>query len=86
MFTYGILHYLQRRGIIDKCPDGGVMFFGVSMTVALLGFFWQLSQTFSLPFPLNVILFPITFLEYFLMWLVNSDLQADSFVDPVGAR
>lgn len=86
MFAYGTLHYLQRRGIISKCTDGGIMFFGVSMAVAMIGFLWQISQAFALPFPLNVILFPITIFEYLLMWIVNSDLQVDSFVDPAGAQ
>lgn len=39
--------------------------------LALVGLYFQLAYGFGLPFPLNVILFPFTLLEYFLMAMIN---------------
>ena len=40
--------------------------------LAICGIVFQLSFGFSLPFPLNVILFPITIIEYMLVWIINN--------------
>ena len=38
--------------------------------LALVGFYWQLSNGFSLPFPLNFFLLPVTVLESVLGYFV----------------
>eukprot|EP00331_Platyophrya_macrostoma_P024578 CAMPEP_0176435046 /NCGR_PEP_ID=MMETSP0127-20121128/17065_1 /TAXON_ID=938130 /ORGANISM="Platyophrya macrostoma, Strain WH" /LENGTH=339 /DNA_ID=CAMNT_0017817951 /DNA_START=44 /DNA_END=1063 /DNA_ORIENTATION=+ len=43
----------------------------LSMAVAFLGFYWQLSNGFSIPFPLNLLLLPLTFAEWLLSFLVS---------------
>jgi hypothetical protein len=40
--------------------------------IVLTGVWHQVSKGFSLPFPLNFLLFPVTLLEYFLVYLTNS--------------
>jgi hypothetical protein len=40
--------------------------------IILTGVWHQISHGFSLPFPLNIILFPVTLLEYALLYLTNS--------------
>jgi hypothetical protein len=37
-----------------------------AMVLAFVGFFWQLRSGFAVPFPLNIIFFPATLLEWFL--------------------
>ncbi len=43
----------------------------LAYAVAALGIYFQLSLGFHLPFPLNIVLFPFTAVEYLLMWMVN---------------
>jgi len=40
--------------------------------LAVCGIIFQLFFGFSLPFPLNVLLFPITIIEYILVWIINN--------------
>jgi hypothetical protein len=42
----------------------------VGYGLALVGLVFQLTSGFALPFPLNILLFPVTLLEYVLVWLV----------------
>ena len=46
--------------------------FVLGYLLALCGIVFQLYFGFSLPFPLNVILFPITIIEYMLVWIINN--------------
>lgn len=46
--------------------------FVLGYLLALCGIVFQLSFGFSLPFPLNVLLFPITIIEYILVWIINN--------------
>ena len=39
--------------------------------VAACGLWFQLFNAFELPFPFNVVLFPLTFAEFVLEWLVT---------------
>jgi hypothetical protein len=41
-------------------------------TMAVLGLYWQFSVGFSLPFPLNILLFPFRMIEYLLVWAINN--------------
>jgi hypothetical protein len=43
----------------------------LAYSVAALGVWFQLSLGFALPFPLNILLFPLTAVEYLLVWLIN---------------
>ena len=37
------------------------------------GFYFQYTHEFSTPFPLNIILFPVGFAEYYIRWAVTSE-------------
>lgn len=52
--------------LLSRCLVGLVAY-----SVAALGIYFQLSLKFSLPFPLNIVLFPFTIVEYLLVWMVN---------------
>lgn len=76
MFSTNLLSYLTDMGYLSKAHSESFMvkyldkILGYSF--ALLGLWFQLTYGFALPFPLNVILFPFTILEYMLVWLVNN--------------
>jgi len=44
----------------------------VGFVVAALGLIFQLYYGFRVPFPFNVLLFPINIAEYFLSWVVGA--------------
>jgi len=79
MAAAGLAVYLARRGgaagdIAKKIGDGkesrSMVFLVLTSFVAYIGFSWQLGSNFALPFPLNVVLFPLTLAEYFITWFV----------------
>ena len=75
MFSKNLLSYLVDMRIIDDTQYSAYLPYVdklLGYSVALLGLWFQLSYGFSLPFPLNVILFPFTILEYALVWMVNN--------------
>jgi len=39
--------------------------------VAFLGFYFQFKMNFSVPFPFNVLLFPLEIAEYYIRWMVT---------------
>lgn len=75
MFSKNLLSYLVDMGVVRE-KDVGAYFPYVDTIlgygVALLGLWFQLSYGFALPFPLNVLLFPFTLVEYALVWMVNN--------------
>lgn len=44
-----------------------------SYVFAGLGFYFQYNMSFSTPFPLNIILFPVEFAEYYIRWAVTKE-------------
>lgn len=72
MFSRNILTYLHKMNYLHIDAEDTILDEVVGYGFALVGVWFQLSLGFSIPFPLNVVLFPFTFLEYALMWVVNS--------------
>lgn len=76
MFSKNLLSYLVDMGVLKEhhVNSAYIPYIDTILgyTVALLGLWFQLSYGFALPFPLNVILFPFTILEYMLVWMVNN--------------
>eukprot|EP01125_Pyxidicula_operculata_P005742 TRINITY_DN2008_c0_g1_i1.p1 TRINITY_DN2008_c0_g1~~TRINITY_DN2008_c0_g1_i1.p1 ORF type:complete len:321 (+),score=73.23 TRINITY_DN2008_c0_g1_i1:1189-2151(+) len=70
MFAIGFLTYLETRKIIPKFDEGSHLFSIIVGLVAVIGVSWQLKTGFSLPFPFNLFLLPVTIVEYFLTWMV----------------
>jgi len=69
MFVSTLFVYLARNGY-PSLNDGSPLFTAVTGLLAWIGFAWQLKSGFRLPFPLNVIMFPLTVVEWFVMWMV----------------
>lgn len=55
----------------EDFPEEGPKVSAMSWAIAMLGFYWQLSNGFSLPFPLNILFFPVTIVEYTLEYWVG---------------
>jgi len=80
MFGEALLGFLDEKGLLAKVPfmkakDDGT--FDVNDTyldeiigylVAAVGFYSQIYSGFSLPFPINLVLLPLTIVEYILEW------------------
>jgi hypothetical protein len=75
MFSKNLLSYLVDMGVVREKDVGAYLPYVDTILgygVALLGLWFQLSYGFALPFPLNVLLFPFTLVEYALVWMVNN--------------
>lgn len=62
---------LAKEHGVDTFDPQSTKATALSMFVAFLGFYWQLSNGFSIPFPLNFLLLPLTFSEWLLSFLVS---------------
>jgi len=71
-FAHGLLMFASRNNYTAPFQENSIIYSGLTTLVGLIGFYWQISSGFSLPFPLNAIMLPFTMFEYFLTWMVNS--------------
>jgi len=71
MLSIGLVTYLARKGYQAPFLDqSSVVFAVLTGIIAWTGFAWQLQSGYTLPFPLNVLLFPLTVAEWFITWMV----------------
>lgn len=72
MFATNIIEYLNTMGYVKLNVADTHIDEIAGYLIAGVGLWFQLSMGFQLPFPLNVLMFPFTLLEWWFMWLVNS--------------
>lgn len=75
LFVTGVCGYLVRHQYVNGSAiftEGNPLLVGAWGALAVTGWYWQLSSRFRLPFPLNILFFPITVLEHAVMLLVGS--------------
>jgi hypothetical protein len=72
MCARNVLHYLSEMQIIHINHEESNVDEIAGYALAAVGLLFQLKYGFSLPFPLNVLLFPFSVVEYFLLWMVNA--------------
>jgi len=65
-----LLQYLNKRGIYAFEKGDSNLDEVAGWTLAAIGFLFQFSHGFSLGFPLNLLLFPVTFAEFVLQCIV----------------
>lgn len=70
-FTKGLILYLARNGYTATITEGSILFGAIMYTLALTGFYWQIINGFSLIFPLNILLFPFTLLEWTVRYVIS---------------
>jgi hypothetical protein len=67
----GIISYACRHGYVTGAYDEGSSAFVLTMFgIAGAGFLWQALNFWQLPFPFNVVFFPLTIVEWFLEYFV----------------
>jgi hypothetical protein len=76
---------IMSRGLMKICRKKGFNMFGLipdsdeetvideimSYLLAAAGFYFQFKIGFTVPFPLNLILFPFQFVEYYIRWAIT---------------
>jgi len=70
IFTVGLVSYTNRNGYTN-ISENSLVNMVIVFIIAWTGFGWQIQSGFALPFPLNVLLFPITVVEWFIVWMVG---------------
>lgn len=70
MCSRNILKYLSVMKIYELDEKDTYLDEVVGYGLAVVGLLFQLTSGFSLPFPLNLLLFPFTIVEYILVWFV----------------
>ncbi len=79
MFANALFSFLEDRGWLAKMPCEGVfktpyLNEAVGYPIAAVGFYTQLRYGFTLPFPLNLILLPLTIVQ----WLIEYQIVMGS--------
>ena len=67
-----LLNVLNKKGFIKFNDAESSIDEAIGYVLAALGLMFQLRSGFRLPFPLNIVFFPISVCEYMLVWIVNS--------------
>lgn len=68
LFGKHLVDHLQEAGVLPKGPDQTNREEAIAWGIAFLGVMFQFSMGFALPFPLNILLFPIRLVESFIAW------------------
>jgi len=76
IFVLSLLALLAQRkyAAAEKVDQGSIVYSGMVAGVAFIAFLWQLTTNFSLPFPLSLLMLPLTIVEYFLRWWVAVEM------------
>ena len=72
LLPFFLLIFSHRIGT-DFDPNDSVLDEIVGFLIAAQGFFFQLTQGFILPFPFNLVLLPLSIVE----WLIRSQMSPD---------
>lgn len=73
LFITGICGYLVRHQYVSRnvFQEGNPVLIAAWGLLAVIGLYWQVSSRFRLPFPLNVILLPVTIAEQLVIVAVG---------------
>lgn len=72
IFGRELVNYLNEKGYVKWKDEDTYMDEAVGWGVAALGLMFQWTFRFSMPFPLNILLLPVTLLETFIIWSVSA--------------
>ncbi|GMH51443.1 hypothetical protein TL16_g01012 [Triparma laevis f. inornata] len=72
MFSRSMMKLAAKNGWLDIDPDESYLDEVVGWSLAFCGASFQIINGFGLPFPLNLLLLPFSFIEYYLKWIVSS--------------
>lgn len=75
LFWQSLMAFLLARGwslgFIPKDPDDTIIDDVLSWPLAAAGFYWQFEQNFHVPFPLDLVTWPLSTLELMLQWHIT---------------
>jgi len=73
IFITGVSGYLVRHQYVgpNVFREGNPLLVGAWGLLALTGLYWQISSGFRVPFPLNVLLLPVTIAEQMIIVAVG---------------
>ena len=72
MFSRRTLGYLNKQGYISFNEDESYLDEIIGWAVAALGVYFQVTRFFNVPFPLNIFMFPLSFLDETLKWVISN--------------
>ena len=72
-FSRGIMRWAASRGYLQTKHEDTVVDEVVGYAVAALGFYCQFMCGFGVPFPLNVIMLPFTWVEWYIRYTITSN-------------
>lgn len=72
IFGRELVHFLHKKGYVKFDIDDTYIDEGIGWGIAVVGLFTQFYFGFGVPFPLNLFFLPVTFVEAFIAWSVNS--------------
>jgi len=65
---------INPGNIIPESDDDTSFEETLSYVIACIGFYFQFRMGFTLPFPFNILLWPVGFVEYYIRWSVTGDV------------
>lgn len=71
LFSRRILKCLNKRGIIDFDDEETYLDEILGWGLAAVGIYFQIMNLFAIPFPLNLLLFPVSIFENTLIWIIS---------------
>lgn len=78
LFAKGVFKFASRKGYTAPFDESSIVMSVVGIAMAIPGFYWQISSGFSMPFPLNILLLPVSTVEWWLTWMVNSATEVQA--------
>lgn len=72
MCSRNVLEYLSVTNVYHIDHEKTIIDEVAGYALAVLGLWFQLSSGFGIPFPLNLLLLPFSFAEWFLMYFVSA--------------
>jgi hypothetical protein len=71
LFSRSFLKYCNDKGWFQFNDEQSYLDEIIGWILAFYGIYFQLNSFFTLPFPLNFLLFPLTMFENFLIWIIS---------------
>lgn len=72
LFSRRLLKFLKEKGYFTSYNEDDYFDEALGWFVAVIGIYFQISVGFGLPFPLNILLFPLNIIENYITWAVSN--------------
>ena len=82
LFSRSLLRWARREGYALPAAEDTVLDEVAGYAVAALGFYYQYAWGFALPFPLSLLFFPLSWIEWYIRWAVTSTASSETPAAP----